>query len=57
MVTARRILVPLPLAPIKSAPTLNNPSVAPPNAAAVGMTLFNSLYILTSFPLVAITIC
>ncbi len=48
MVTAIKIPVPLPNAPNISAVKLNNPKIAPPNAAAVGITLFNSLYMLAS---------
>lgn len=47
-VTANKIPVPLPKAPIKSLATLNPPMHAPPNAAAVGITLFSSLYMLCS---------
>ncbi|BAT07621.1 Os09g0347750 [Oryza sativa Japonica Group] len=42
MVTASRIPVPEPIAPMKSARTVNAPMHTPPNAAAVGMYLFNS---------------
>lgn len=45
-VTASKIPVPLPSAPIKSLITLRAPIQAPPKAAAVGMTLLSSLYIL-----------
>lgn len=43
-VTARRIPVPLPRAPRRSEATERAPMQAPPNAAAVGMTRFSSLY-------------
>lgn len=56
IVTAMRIPVPLPSAPMRSAATESAPIVAPPNAAAVGMTLLSSLYMLWSlWP--AMTIC
>ncbi|RNA30812.1 hypothetical protein BpHYR1_015559 [Brachionus plicatilis] len=42
IVTANKIPVPLPIAPIKSASTDNAPMHRPPKAAAVGMYLFNS---------------
>ncbi|KAJ6648310.1 hypothetical protein Bhyg_03538, partial [Pseudolycoriella hygida] len=42
IVTASRIPVPLPMAPMKSANTDNAPIHKPPNAAAVGMYRFNS---------------
>ena len=42
MVTAKRIPVPDPIAPKKSALTLKAPIQRPPNAAAVGMYRFNS---------------
>lgn len=45
IVTAIKIPVPLPIAPMRSATTDKRPRMAPPNAAAVGMTRFSSLYI------------
>ena len=47
-VTANKIPVPLPNAPNKSLATDSAPMQAPPNAAAVGITRFNSLYMLCS---------
>lgn len=43
--TARRIPVPDPIAPIKSAKMDKAPIHTPPKAAAVGMYLFNILTI------------
>jgi hypothetical protein len=43
IVVAIKIPVPLPRAPIISATTESKPRVAPPKAAAVGMTLLSSL--------------
>ena len=45
MVTANKIPVPEPIAPIKSATTDKAPIHIPPKAAAVGMYLFNCLTI------------
>ena len=47
-VTASKIPVPEPRAPIRSLPTDKAPIQAPPNAAAVGMILLSSLYMLCS---------
>jgi len=47
-VTANKIPVPDPRAPIKSLATERAPMHAPPKAAAVGMMRFNSLYMLCS---------
>ena len=47
-VTANKIPVPDPSAPIKSLATLNPPIQAPPKAAAVGMMRLSSLYMLCS---------
>lgn len=47
-VTANKIPVPDPSAPIKSLATLNPPMQAPPKAAAVGMIRLSSLYMLCS---------
>lgn len=47
-VTAKRIPVPEPRAPIRSLATDRAPIHAPPNAAAVGMILLSSLYMLCS---------
>ena len=41
IVTAKRIPVPLPIAPIKSAKIVNNPMHIPPKVAAAGIVLFN----------------
>ena len=43
IVTARRIPVPEPIAPMKSAKIDRAPIHTPPNAAAVGIYLFNCL--------------
>ena len=43
MVTANKIPVPEPIAPMKSANTVSAPIHIPPNAAAVGMYLFKVL--------------
>lgn len=43
IVTARRIPVPEPIAPMKSAKIDRAPIQTPPKAAAVGMYLFNCL--------------
>lgn len=48
MVTAMRIPVPLPRAPMRSAATLRRPRMAPPKNAAVGITRLSSLYMLPS---------
>ena len=45
IVTARRIPVPDPIAPMKSAKMERAPIQTPPNAAAVGMYLFKVLTI------------
>ena len=42
MVTASRMPVPLPMAPMKSAMTVSAPMHIPPNAAAVGMYRLSS---------------
>lgn len=56
IVTASKIPVPEPIAPMKSANTERAPMQRPPKAAAVGMYLFNSWIIeLSLCPL--ITIC
>lgn len=47
-VTARRVPVPEPRAPRRSLATERAPMQAPPNAAAVGMMRFSSLYMLWS---------
>ena len=47
-VTANKIPVPEPRAPIRSLITLKPPMQAPPKAAAVGMTLLSSRYMLCS---------
>lgn len=41
MVTANKIPVPLPIAPIKSAKMVNTPTHIPPKMAAMGILLFN----------------
>lgn len=43
MVTANKIPVPLPIAPIKSAIIVNKPTHIPPQAAATGILFSNSL--------------
>ena len=48
MVTASRIPVPEPMAPMKSAKILRAPIHIPPNAAATGIYLFNCLTIESS---------
>jgi len=48
VVTAIRIPVPLPSAPMRSAATERAPRIAPPKAAAVGITRLSSLYMLPS---------
>src|SRR4051794_41184681 len=47
-VTASKMLVPLPRAPMRSLETDRRQMMAPPNAAAVGMTRFSSRYMLWS---------
>jgi hypothetical protein len=44
MVTASRIPVPEPMAPMKSATMVKAPMHMPPNAAAVGMYLLSSFF-------------
>ena len=49
VVTAIRIPVPDPIAPIISAKTVSSPIMTPPSAAAVGMYLYKCLIMDSSF--------